>query len=102
MEKEFLVKVHESYRDVVSVCDIGLIGKKIVEGNFQLDLTGEFYKGEEVDEEKLKEIIEYQSGEDATFNVVGDKSIEVFKNLGLVLKEGVRRVGGVSFALVLV
>ena len=102
MVEKFLVKVHDSYRDVVAVCDADLIGKRIEEGEFQLDLTGEFYKGEEVTGEQLREIVEIQSGEDATFNIVGDNSVEFFRELGFVNEDGIKKIGGVAFALVLV
>ena len=102
MEDKFLVKVHDSYRDVVAVCDADLIGKKIEEGEFQLDLTGEFYKGDEMNVDGLKRVIEAGGNEDSTFNIVGNNSVGVFLELGLVNKGGVREIGGVKFALVLV
>jgi hypothetical protein len=52
-----LVKIHKSYRPIVAVCDSELYGKKILEGEKQLDLTGQFFKGEEKTEEETKEIL---------------------------------------------
>ena len=101
MGEFFLVKIHKSYRNVVAICDKDLFGKKIIEGERQLDLTGEFFKGAEEDERALQEIILDQSREDATFNIIGDKSVSVAKNLGIVVDEGISRIGGVPFALVL-
>ena len=57
MVEDFLVKIHKSYRDVVAICDKNLFGKKIVEGERQLDLMGEFFNGEVKNEESLREII---------------------------------------------
>lgn len=102
MEKEFLVKVHDSYRDVVSVCDRDLIGKLISEGDFQLDLTGEFYKGDLMNEEELGRVIEAGSMEDASFNIVGNRSVEIFLEKGLITDSGIKKIDGISFALVLV
>ena len=65
------VKIHESYRKVVAVCDSELVGKKFEEGKMQLDVRENFYNGEEVDEEKLMEILQRELAEDATFNIVG-------------------------------
>ena len=102
MEGPFLVKIHKSYRNVVAICDKDLFGKKIVEGEMRLDLTGEFFNGDAEDEESLRKIILDQSREDATFNIVGNKSVSVAKDLGIVVEEGISKIGGFSFALVLI
>lgn len=100
-EEDFLVNIHKSYRNVVAICDKNLFGKKIVEGERQLDLTGEFFNGGVRNEGALREIILDQSREDATFNIVGNKSVFVAKDLGIIVDEGISKIGGVSFALVL-
>jgi len=97
----FFIKVISSYRDVVAICDSDLIGKKFESGKFQLDVKESFYKGEEVDEEELNRIIKKMSAEDATFNIVGEKSINVALKTGIVVEEGIREIQGVPFALVL-
>jgi|TARA_B100001971_G_C17921071_1_gene397807 hypothetical protein len=101
MMGEILLKVHKSYRFVVAVCDKELLGKKFVDGKRQLDLTGEFFKGEEfgLDEasEKICKLVE----EDATFNVIGNKSVKIMKDLEIIRDEGILKVSGVPFALVL-
>jgi len=98
---EILFKVHKSYRLVVAICDKDIYGRKLVEGNRQLDLTGPFFQGEEVDEAELKEKIIDCSKEDATFNIVGSRSVGVAKEIGLVKDEGILKVENVPFALVL-
>jgi hypothetical protein len=101
MKKDFLFKVHKSYRWVVSICDRDIYGKIFSEGNKQLDLTGKFFEGEEIDEEKLREEIIKGVREDATFNIVGKNSIKVLKELGIAKEEDILEVGGVPFFLVL-
>lgn len=102
MEKEILIKVHKSgTRDVVSVCDRDLIGKILSEGDLQIDLTGEFFKGPEYSLEEAFEEIKSHKAEDATFNIVGDNSVKISKELGIVDSEGISKISGVSFALVL-
>jgi len=53
------VKIHDSYRKVVAVCDDDLVGKKFEEGKKQLEVGESFFKDEEVDVERLKKIFEY-------------------------------------------
>jgi len=96
-----LVKIHKSYRLVVAICDSDLIGKKLEEGNKQLDMTGNFFKGDEKKDEELREIIEDCQREDATFFIVGKESVALCKEAGLVGDEGVKEVSGVPVALVL-
>jgi len=98
---EILFKIHKSYRLVVAICDKSVYGRKLVEGNRQLDLTGPFFQGDEVSEKELKEKITDCFKEDATFNIVGEKSIRVAKELEIVKDEGVIEIEGVPFALVL-
>lgn len=95
------VNIIKSYRDVVAICDKELIGKKFEEGKFQLDLKESFYKGKEVDEQKALEIIQNMSAEDATFNIVGEKSVQTAISAGIINENSVGEIDGVKFALVL-
>tara|TARA_Y100000310_G_scaffold43583_1_gene40672 strand:- start:2925 stop:3221 length:297 start_codon:yes stop_codon:yes gene_type:complete len=96
-----LVKIHKSYRWVVAICDSDLLGKKFKEGNKQLDMTGNFFKGEEKNKDELRLIIEDCEREDATFFIVGKESVAFCKELGLILDEGVKEVSEVPVALTL-
>ncbi len=96
-----LIKIIEAYRDIVTICDSELIGKKLEEGKFQLDLTGEFFRGEDIPEEKIIEIITKKQKDDATFNIVGEKSINAALKAGIISQEGVKKIQDVPFALVL-
>ena len=98
---EILIKVHESYRWVVAVCDRDVFGRKLTDGKRVLDVSGVFFEGDEFDEDAAKEEILRCHGEDATFNVIGEKSIALMKEIGLVKDEGVMVIDGVPFALVL-
>jgi len=93
------VKIIKSYRVIVAVCDSELIGKKFEEGKFQLDVKESFYKGERVSEEKLIEIFEDMIREDATFNIVGEKSVSAALKSGIVNEEGIKKIHGIPFAL---
>lgn len=96
-----LVKVHESYRWVVAVCDADVFGRKLVDGKRVLDVSGEFFKGKGMNLEEAREEIVRCAREDATFNFVGKESVELAKSLGIVKDEGVVLIDDVPFALVL-
>ena len=95
------VKIHNSYRDVVAICDSDLVGKVFEEGEFQLDVKENFFRGEEVDEEKVIKILRDMAVEDSTFNIIGEKSTNTAIKAGLITKEGVKKIQGVPFALIL-
>ena len=46
------VNVIKSYRDVVAICDKRINRKKFEEGNFQLDVKENFFKGRELPQKK--------------------------------------------------
>ncbi|SRR5574344_1130916 len=96
------VNIIKSYRDVVAICDKELIGKKFEEGILQLDIKENFFKGKECTKEEVSEIMEDMRLEDSTFNIVGEKSINLALEVGIIRKEGVRKINGIPFALVLI
>ena len=94
-----LVKVHETYRKIIAICDSELIGKKFEEGNLQLDVKESFYKGKEMKESKVLETIEEGRKEDACFNVVGKDSVAVAIKAGVVNENSILTIGGIPHAL---
>ena len=98
---EILLKVHESYRWVVAVCDKDVFGRKLIDGKRVLDLSGRFFEGDCMSEDKAREEIVRCAREDATFNFVGEKSVAIAKKLGIVKNEGIVFIEGIPFALVL-
>ena len=96
-----ICKIHKAYRYVVAICDKGLLGKKFGEGKKVLEITKDFYEGDIINEQEAIKIIQDMSQEDATFNVVGEKSVNVALKCGLIKKQGIKKVEGVPFALVL-
>lgn len=96
-----IVRIIKSHRDVVAVCDSDLLGKKFEEGNIQLDLKESFYGKEDFPEEQAIVLMRKMEKEDATFNIVGKDSIKAALKAGVINKEGIKRIQGIPFALVL-
>ena len=96
-----LVKIHNSYRTIVAICDSDLVGKTFEEGDKQIKITENFFKGEEKTEQEVLEIIEMGTCEDYTFNIVGKKSVALALKCGLIKKEGITNIQGIPVALVL-
>lgn len=85
----------------MAICDSDLIGKKFEEDRFQLDIKENFFKGEEYSEEQAIRIIKKMSAEDATFNIVGEKSVNTSLKAGIISEDGIKKIQGVPFAMVL-
>ncbi len=95
------IKLHQSYRKIVALCDSELLGKKFEEGNKQLDLRENFYKGEELNEERIIALLKDYQKDDATFNIVGENAVKTALKSGIIDKNGVGKIAGIPYALVL-
>lgn len=95
------IKIHKSYRNVISLCDSELIGKKFEQDKRQLDINERFYGGDKISRDEAIKILNQQKNEDATFNIVGEKSITVAIETGIITHEHVGKVDNIPFALTL-
>ena len=90
-----IVKIHTNAgRLIIAICDKDILGKTFSEGDKQLDLSSNFYKGEEVGEEKLKEMIKKAS----VINAVGKKSIDFLEKEGLINEDNIFIVENIPHA----
>ena len=91
-----IVKIHKTQdgRKLAAICDNNLIGKKFEEKNLQLDLTSNFYKGEEKSE---KEVINLLKGCHLV-NIIGEKSINLAIKLGIADKNKIIKIKGIPHA----
>ncbi len=96
-----LVNIIKSYREVVAICDVELLGKYFEEEKFQLDVKESFFGGEKASEEEVIEIMQDMSREDATFNIVGEKSVNAAIKAGIISEDGINKIQGIPFALIL-
>ncbi len=96
-----LVKIHNSYRTVVAICDSHLIGKTFEENQKVIEVSPNFFKGEEKTESEVLEIIEEAAAEDSTFNIVGQESVSLALKAKIVNPDGILTIQGVPVALVL-
>ncbi|MBN2368633.1 DUF424 family protein [Candidatus Woesearchaeota archaeon] len=71
-----IVKKHESKgRLVLAVCDSKILGKKIEDNKKILDLGSEFYKGREISDEELSELMK----KSYIVNAVGTEAVNFLK-----------------------
>jgi len=94
------INIIKSYRYVVALADGNLIGKKFEEGNVQLDVKENFYKGEEKSAEEIVFDLKNMQMEDATFNIVGNESVELALKHEIISEGNIGEICGVKFAMV--
>lgn len=92
-----LVKNHvtEDGRLILAVCDSNLIGKKFEEGIAQLDLTGEFYKGEEMPAVEVADLMRNAF----SLNLIGLESVKTALDEELISPDQVRYVQKIPYAM---
>jgi len=96
------INVIEAYRKIIAIADAELIGKTFSEGNKQLDIKESFYKGDIKPIEEIKEIIIFALKEDATFNLVGEKTINLALEMGIINEESVGKIENIPYAMILI
>lgn len=97
-----LVKIHKAYRNVIAICDSELLGKRFEEEKMQIDVKESFFNGEEANEKEIENIMEEGKSTDATFNIVGRKSVGLAVKNNLITEENIIKIQGIPVALVLI
>lgn len=94
-----IVKVNKvsDRRLILAICDSDLVGKKFDDGKLQLDLTGEFYQGEEMDDEKIMCLLP----KTYILNLVGKESVDFGVKHELVENKNIKKVKNIPHAQVM-
>ena len=93
------IKIHESYRKIVALSDSELLGQKFEEGNRQIEVKPNFFKGDERTRKEVIAILKDLQKEDATFNIVGKEAVETALEARIISKEGIITIDNVPVAL---
>ncbi len=96
------INVIKAYRNIIAICDVDLIGKYFSEEKLQLNIKENFYKGKKVNKKEAIKILQNYLKEDATFNIVGKKSIKTAQEAGIITPDSIGRIQNIPFALVLI
>ncbi|MCJ7570659.1 MAG: DUF424 family protein [Candidatus Thermoplasmatota archaeon] len=89
------IKIYRRRNDaLIAACDKNLIGKTFEEGKYQIEVRKDFYDGERVTPEILKEFLK-----DATIaNLVGDETVTCAIEMGLIDPDSVIKIKGIPHA----
>ncbi len=97
-----IINIIDSYRVIITLCDKELLGKCFEEGELLLDVKENFFGGKHLPKEEISNLLQDYAKEDAKFNIVGEKSVHLALEEGLINEEGIKRIQGIPFSLVLI
>ena len=91
-----IVKAHktEGGKLLLAVCDSDIIGKVFEEGRKQLDLSSDFYKGEEMSNQETADLMRNAY----MLNLVGKNSVTLAINEDLISGEHIEEIDGIPYA----
>lgn len=95
------IKIHEGYRKTVALSDTNLIGKTFDQDIKEIKIRENFFQGEEKNKQETIEILKDLAKEDATFNIVGEESIQTALEAGIIDQQGIIKIDNIPVALVL-
>jgi len=95
-----ITKTHKNHENkiVVAVCDSELLGKKYEEDNKQLDLTSDFYQGEEKEDVAIGDLMRNAD----SVNLVGEKAVKLAIDEEIIDEEHVKKIAGIPYAQIAV
>lgn len=90
------IKIHHfQFHETVACCDEQLLNKSFSEGDFNLDITDQFFGGNLVNIEKAIEILKTSD----SFNIVGENITSNAVKNKIVSKEGIQLINNLPIAL---
>jgi hypothetical protein len=94
---QFSVKVTDYKKNLmVNICDIDLLGKNIVQDQFNLNISKSYYGEKIIENEEAKNLLKKAS----IINMAGKSTVSLSLELGVGSENGVKTVGGVPFLIV--
>ncbi len=81
---------------IVNICDTENLGKTISEGDYEIEISEDYFGGTVIDENQAIELLKKSD----TLNLVGNDIVDMAIDLELVSIESIKKIEGVSFVLI--
>jgi hypothetical protein len=81
---------------MISVCDTGLVGKILRQGEIVLSLSGDYFQEEVIGVNKAADLLKKCS----IANLVGEKIVALAISMGLAKEVSVKRICGIPFLMI--
>ncbi|NSL74520.1 MAG: DUF424 family protein [Thaumarchaeota archaeon] len=88
------IKNHEV--NIVNICDTEVIGKTLSEGEFEIEISEDYFGGIQIDENKAIELLKTSN----TLNLVGNNIVDLAIKLDLASPDFIKSIKNISFVLI--
>jgi len=94
---QYSVKISDYQKNLMlNICDIDLLGKKIVQDKLNMNISKSYYGEKIVEHEEAKNLLKTSS----IINMVGKNTVSLSLELGVGSENGVKTIGGIPFLIV--
>ena len=94
---QYSVKISDLQKNpTLNICDIDLLGKKIVQDKLNMNISKSYYGEKIVEHEEAKNLLKTSS----IINMVGKNTVSLSLELGVGSENGVKTIGGIPFLIV--
>jgi len=94
---QFSVRILDYQKNsMLNICDIDLLGKKIIKDNFNMNISKSVYGEKIVEQKEAQSLLKNAK----VINMVGKKIISLSLELGVGSENGIKIIDGVSFLIV--
>jgi hypothetical protein len=91
-----LRKIKYQETQIINICDLDIVGKKINKGDFAIDISKEYYYNEEITKEDAADLLKDAS----IINLVGNDIVELALELKLAKRNSVKIIENISFLMI--
>jgi uncharacterized protein len=91
-----LRKIKYQETQIINICDLDIVGKKINQGDFAIDISKEYYYSEEITKEEAVGLLKNAS----IINLVGNDIVELALDLNLAKRNSVKVIENIPFLMI--
>lgn len=91
-----LRKIKYQETQMINMCDLDILGKKIQQGDFMINISKEYYYSEEI---TIKEAIELLKSS-SIMNLVGQGIVDLALSLNLAKRNRVKTIENIPFLMI--
>ena len=82
--------------NIVNICDTEIVGKTLSEGEFEIEISEDYFGGIQIDENKAIELLKTSN----TLNLVGNNIVDLAIELDLASSDSIKFIENISFVII--
>ena len=94
---QFSVRVSDyQKKTMLNICDVELLGKKIVQDDLTVNISESYYGDRFVDQKEAESLLQSAS----IINMVGKETVSLSVKIGIGSENGIKIISGIPFLIV--